>query len=81
MEEARSRLRASAYRLLRRCYRAGLLDEAAVRAACDRLGIVVESEDLERAHGGGERRPPPAGDLAENAGMRGGGPRPSKRRR
>ncbi len=48
MDEARSRVQRSAYRLLLRCYRAGLLDEAIVRAACDRIGLIAEPEDLER---------------------------------
>jgi hypothetical protein len=48
MAEARSRVQRSAYRFLLRSYRAGLLDEAAVRAACDRIGLVAEPEDLER---------------------------------
>ncbi|WP_437757882.1 hypothetical protein [Sorangium sp. So ce1389] len=49
MEAARGRVRASAYRFLLRCYRSGLLDEAIVRASCERIGVVAETEDLERA--------------------------------
>ena len=49
MNEARVRLRRSAYRFLLRGHRLRLLDEAALRAACDRIGITAESEDLERA--------------------------------
>jgi hypothetical protein len=46
MEEARNQLRGSALRFLLRCYRAGLVDEAAVRGASDRLKLSLENEDL-----------------------------------
>jgi hypothetical protein len=68
VEEARVGLRTSAYRFLMRCYRCGLLDQAAVLAACERIGIVAEPEDLEQVQGdatggapiagGAEQKPP-----------------------
>ncbi len=81
MEEARARLRRAAYAFLLRCYRSGLLLETGLRAAGDRIGIAVESEDLERGHRGGEGETPTPGGLDVNAVTKGGGPRPSKRRR
>jgi hypothetical protein len=81
MEEARARLRRAAYAFLLRCYRSGLLLETGVRAAGDRIGIVVESEDLKRDHGDGERETPTPGGLDVNAITKSGGPQPSKRRR
>lgn len=47
MDAARRAVRRGCYRLLLRCFRAGLLDEPALRAACDRIGVTVEREDLE----------------------------------
>jgi hypothetical protein len=67
LEAARSKVRQSAYRLLLRCHRSRLLDEAAVRAACDRLGLTAEPEDLERPADDGEDGPhgaPPAASSA-----------------
>ena len=46
--EARDRIRQSCYRFLLRSYRLGLLEEPAVREACERVGVGVEAEDLER---------------------------------
>jgi hypothetical protein len=52
-EAARRRLKDAAYRLLLRCHRGGLLDEAALRVGCDRVGTSVDLADLKpRAHGG-----------------------------
>ncbi len=36
------------YQLLLRCHRAHLLAESELRAACDRVGVTLETEDLER---------------------------------
>jgi hypothetical protein len=47
MEEARKQLKGSALQFLLRCYRAGLVTEAAVRGASDRLELSLENEDLE----------------------------------
>ncbi len=46
MDAARRGVRQGCHRLLLRFYRARLLDEPALRAACDRVGISVEPEDL-----------------------------------
>jgi len=43
---AERRLRDAAYSFLRRCYRAGLLDEDAFRIACARVGTNVDVADL-----------------------------------
>ena len=48
VDSACKHLRRSARNLLLRCYRARLIDEPVLRAACDRLGINVEPEDLDR---------------------------------
>jgi hypothetical protein len=48
MDEARKKIRQSVFRLLLRCYRSRLLEEAAVREACGRLGVDVEREDFDR---------------------------------
>ncbi|HEY4055681.1 MAG TPA: hypothetical protein VGM39_03705 [Kofleriaceae bacterium] len=47
MNAAKKSLRQGAYRLLLRCYRASLLDEGALRGACDRIGVSLEREDLD----------------------------------
>jgi hypothetical protein len=49
MDAARRDVRQGCYRFLLRCYRARLLDEPALRAAGERIGVSVEREDLERA--------------------------------
>jgi len=49
MDDARTQLRRATLRFLLRCYRASLLDEAAVRSAADRLLLNLEAEDLRRA--------------------------------
>lgn len=46
LEAARRRLKDAAYHLLLRFYRAGLLDELALRAACERVGTSVDLADL-----------------------------------
>ena len=46
MEAARRVVRRGCYRLLLRGHRLGLVDEPALRAACERVGVTVEREDL-----------------------------------
>lgn len=48
MDAARKKVRQSVFRFLLRCYRTRLLDEAAVREACDRIGVDVEPRDFAR---------------------------------
>lgn len=47
MESARRGVRQGCYRFLLRLYRVGLLDEPALRGACDRVGVTLEREDLD----------------------------------
>lgn len=49
MDDARGALRGAALRFLLRCYRANLIDEAAVRSASDRLQLSLEADDLDRS--------------------------------
>jgi hypothetical protein len=46
LDAARRRVKDSTYQLLLRCHRAGLLDEAALRVACARVGTSVDLADL-----------------------------------
>lgn len=46
MDAARRAVRQGCYRLLLRCHRLGVIDEAALRAACERVGVTVEREDI-----------------------------------
>jgi hypothetical protein len=46
LDEARRAVRQGCYRFLLRCHRLGLLDESALRAACERIAVSVEREDL-----------------------------------
>jgi hypothetical protein len=46
LDGARLQVRRAAYRLLLRYHRVRLLTEAEVQAACDRLGVTLEREDL-----------------------------------
>lgn len=46
LDAARRRVKDSTYQLLLRCHRAGLLDEAVLRAACARVGTSVDLADL-----------------------------------
>jgi len=48
LDLARRGVRRGCYRLLLRCHRARLLAEPALRTACDRIGVVLEREDLDR---------------------------------
>lgn len=48
-DAATRRLKDAVYQFVLRCYRMRLLDEAGVRAACDRVSTSVEPGDLERA--------------------------------
>ena len=48
LDEARRRLKDAVYHFLLRCYRAGLLDEAGLKAACERAGTSVDLKDLKR---------------------------------
>jgi hypothetical protein len=58
--KARDALRRAAHRYLIRLYRARLLDAAAVRQACDVLGVGLEAEDLTGApEPNGDSRPMP----------------------
>lgn len=66
MGAARSKVQMSAYRLLLRCHRAGLLDETALRAACERFGVHAEPEDLERAQRNRAGGSPMAAESAMN---------------
>jgi hypothetical protein len=47
LDEARRAVQQGCRRLLVRCHRLGLLDAAALSAACDRIGAALEPEDLE----------------------------------
>ncbi len=47
LKRVRIRLKDAVYRFALRGHRAGLLDEAALRAACDRVGTSVDAADLE----------------------------------
>lgn len=49
LDAARRRVKDAAYKLLLRGHRAGLLDEEAVRAACERVGTSVDPSDLDDA--------------------------------
>jgi len=46
MAEARARVCRAVYQWLLRCHRCGLLDEPSLHRACDRVGVLVEHEDL-----------------------------------
>lgn len=46
LDEARRRLKDATYRLLLRCHRARMVDEATLRAACQRVGTSVDPADL-----------------------------------
>lgn len=46
MDAARRGVRQGCYRFLLRLYRIGLLDEPALRIACDRVGVTLEREDM-----------------------------------
>jgi hypothetical protein len=48
LSRARRSVTDGAYHLLRRLYRAGWIDEARLRAACDQLGTSVDLADLDR---------------------------------
>lgn len=47
-DEAIRRLKDAVYYFLLRCFRMGLLDEAGVRTACERVGTSVDRRDLRR---------------------------------
>jgi hypothetical protein len=46
MDAARRMVRQGCYRFFLRLYRIGLLDESALRIACDRVGVTLEREDM-----------------------------------
>jgi hypothetical protein len=46
LQESRRSLCDATYRLLMRCFKEGLIDEAGLRHACDRLGIGVDATEL-----------------------------------
>ena len=46
MDRARAAVHRGCYRLLIRYHRLALLDEAALQAGCDRIGVTLEREDL-----------------------------------
>ena len=46
--DARSKLCEAFYRLLIRCHSSGLIDEGSVRKQCDRHGISIDPQDLNR---------------------------------
>jgi hypothetical protein len=48
LEEAKRRLKDAAYKFLLRCHRGGLLDEAGLKAGCERVGTSVDLKDLRR---------------------------------
>ncbi|HUJ63057.1 MAG TPA: hypothetical protein VLX92_31380 [Kofleriaceae bacterium] len=47
MDAARVGVRGGCYRFLLRLYRIKLLDESALRSACDRVGVTLEREDID----------------------------------
>jgi hypothetical protein len=47
MDAARRGVRRGCYRFLLRLHRVGLIDEPALRLACDRVGVTLEREDLD----------------------------------
>lgn len=49
LSSARQSVKDAGYRLLRRMYRAGWIDEATLRAGCDQLGTSIDLDDLGRA--------------------------------
>ena len=49
-DAATRRLKDAVYFFVLRCYRMRLLDEAGVRAACDRVSTSVDPGDLKQAH-------------------------------
>ena len=46
LEEARRRLKDAVYQFLLRCHRGGLLDDMALKAACEQAGTSVDLKDL-----------------------------------
>ena len=46
MDEARRRLKDASYHFLLRCYRTGLLDEAALKTGCAYVGTSIDPADL-----------------------------------
>jgi hypothetical protein len=49
LEAAKRRLKDAVYKFLLRCHRAGLTDEAGLKAGCQRVGTSVDLKDLRRA--------------------------------
>jgi hypothetical protein len=81
IEEARVGLRHSAYRFLLRCHRSGQLDQAAVRAACERIAVVAEPEDLEGVPADSAGAAPTIGEAEQNATRQDARSRGTRRRR